>query len=162
MNLDESAGDAAAGDHKMIELVETKVEAKEDVDKESATSMEAGTAGMETWTEHTTENGVKYYHNRTTGATSWTKPTSQQAVTSLNNPMNDGKQQQQHARNSMQMPPDWDKHKDDQGRWYYSNNTTQNVQWTAPGATGGSTGGSTGEAVTGYANNPMNNGKHRK
>merc|ERR1711935_929428 len=45
-----------------------------------------------------------------------------------------------HGRNSTQMPKGWDKHRDDQGNRYYSNNETEASQWTAPeGSTGGST-----------------------
>ena len=47
--------------------------------------------------------------------------------------------QKHHKRNSTQMPPEWDKHRDDHGQRYYSNKDVGST-WTAPaGATGGST-----------------------
>ena len=54
------------------------------------------------------------------------------------NALEKGGHQHHHARNSTQMPEGWDKHRDDQGNRYYSNNETQVSQWTAPeGSTGG-------------------------
>lgn len=48
-------------------------------------------------------------------------------------------EQEHHRRNSTQLPPNWAKHTDDQGKRYYSNSETQESQWTAPeGATRGS------------------------
>ena len=44
-----------------------------------------------------------------------------------------------HSRTSTQLPPDWNKHNDDQGQRYYSNSNTQETTWVAPeGSTGGS------------------------
>ena len=57
----------------------------------------------------------------------------------VKNPLDKGGHKN-HGRNSTQMPKGWDKHRDDQGNRYYSNNETQASQWTAPeGSTGGST-----------------------
>ena len=57
----------------------------------------------------------------------------------VKNPL-DKEKHKNHGRNSTQMPEGWDKHNDNQGKRYYSNNETQASQWTAPeGSTGGST-----------------------
>ena len=49
-----------------------------------------------------------------------------------------GKNRGHHARNSTQLPPDWEKHNDEEGTRYYSNQDGVS-QWAAPaGATGGS------------------------
>ena len=101
------------------------------------------------WDKHKDDQGRKYYGNATTQESQWTAPEGSTggstggAETASVNPMNDGKQKKQdHARNETQLPPDWDKHKDDQGRKYYGNATTQESQWTAPeGSTGGSSHG---------------------
>ena len=46
-----------------------------------------------------------------------------------------------HKRMSTKLPKDWEKHRDEMGRRYYSNQRTNESQWEAPeGATGGSTG----------------------
>ena len=108
------------------------------------------------WNKYNTDDGHRYYTNNQTQESQWLAPegatggttdgstgssTGETVAGHANNPMNDEKQQQHHARNLTQLPPDWNKHTDAQGRRYYSKKTTTHTtQWTAPeGATGGST-----------------------
>ena len=97
------------------------------------------------WDKNQDEHGTWFYTNKETQESQWEAPagvmggSASETFTEVDvyNPMDKGKRH--HARNSTQLPPDWDKHNDDQGRRYYSNKNTQAAQWTAPeGATGGS------------------------
>ena len=59
------------------------------------------------------------------------------------------------------MPPNWDKYDDEEGRRYYSNNSTQESSWVAPeGSTGGSASAS-GKSVPTYSN-PMKTTKAKE
>ena len=135
------------------------------------------------WTKHDDDKGrwyYVYYVNDKTSESSWSAPSGATGgsaggggMSSYSNPMKTttvdktattaaaGRRHQHHTRTSTQLPPDWNKHKDGEGRRYYSNDQTQESSWVAPeGSTGGSTGLATpGTAVAGTSSSPWNSEK---
>ena len=109
------------------------------------------------WAKHDDDQGQRYYVNNRTSESSWTAPEGAsggsvsvggESVSSYSNPMKATKakkaaavpKKEHHTRTSTQLPVDWNKHNDSEGRRYYSNSQTQETSWVAPdGSTGGST-----------------------
>ncbi len=71
------------------------------------------------WTEHHDANGIVFNYNRTTGESSWTKPTA--ATLSLAT-----------TAAPAAFPPDWQAYQDEHGNVYYHNPTTNETTWTRP------------------------------
>ncbi|KAF0991484.1 hypothetical protein HZS_6782 [Henneguya salminicola] len=67
------------------------------------------------WTEHTTENGLKYYFNSQTNASAWQKP-------------EELKTEEEKIRESVP----WKEHTTNGGKTYYYNHVTKETTWDCP------------------------------
>jgi len=106
------------------------------------------------WIEHKTGEGQLYYEHRESNTVQWEKPSTPSLSSTAPATADTSKPPQHHTRDSTKLPPDWNKHNDEGGRRYYSNNSTQESSWVAPeGATGGSA-SARDESVSSYSN-PM-------
>merc|ERR1712086_1158436 len=66
-----------------------------------------------------------------------------------------------HTRDFTKLPPDWNKFNDEQGRRYYSNNSTQESAWVPPEGSIGGSASARGESVSAYSN-PMKTTKAKE
>ena len=126
---------------------------REESEAENINTSTSVTIGNEEWNRHLDEDSGKFYlASKTTGEVKWEDPEINCGGLNYNNPMKKEMKCRNidppsslspapicHRRRSTQLPRNWDKYRDEEGRRYYVNGETQESQWKPPeGATGGS------------------------